>query len=310
MHINSYSSVYALGHKAICGIFNGPVVLEEKIDGSQFSMGIVGGELSCRSKGTEQRPDAPDSMFQAAIDVIRTLPLHPGYVYRCEYLRKPKHNTLAYDRTPKNHLIIFDIQTGMESYMTPAEKAAEAERLGLECVPLLHRGVVEDFERFKQFLERESVLGGVKIEGIVVKNYSLFTQEKKIACGKFVSEAFKESHTKEWKNSNPTNKDILALLTETYKTEARWRKAVQHLRESGNLENSPRDIGKLIREVPADILKENEDDIKAALFTHAWPHIQRGVVRGFAEWYKAELAQDAFSSTINHLPDVGKKEQQ
>ena len=42
--LTSYPKVYQLGHKAVLDIFSGPVVIQEKIDGSQFSFGLVGGE--------------------------------------------------------------------------------------------------------------------------------------------------------------------------------------------------------------------------------------------------------------------------
>ena len=71
-------------------------------------------------------------------------------------------------------------------------KKAEAERLGLECVPLLYKGMIKSPDELLKFLDAESILGGTKIEGVVVKNYNLFTLEKKIAMGKFVREDFKE----------------------------------------------------------------------------------------------------------------------
>ena len=145
------------------------------------------------------------------------------------------------------------------------------------------------------FLERESILGGCKIEGIVVKNYSVFTKDKKAAMGKYVSEAFKEKHQGEWRKANPTQSDIVETLSAIYSTQARWQKALQHLREAGKLEGSPRDIGLLIQEVPNDILKEEEDQIKQTLFEHFWPKIRRGVTNGLPQWYKDELAKSAFS---------------
>ena len=56
--IHSYPSIYALGHKAVADIFNEPVLVEEKVDGSQFGFGIYEtdpGEWAprCRSKGAE-----------------------------------------------------------------------------------------------------------------------------------------------------------------------------------------------------------------------------------------------------------------
>ena len=178
--------------------------------------------------------------------------------------------------------------------MSHEQKTEEANRLGLEVVPLLFSGKVENFEMFKSFLDKESILGATTIEGVVIKNYSLFTAEKKVAMGKYVSEKFKEVHSGDWKERNPTSKDFETILVEKYRTEARWRKAVQHLREAGTLTESPQDIGLLIRAVPVDILKECEEEIKETLFKHVWPHISRGLTRGLPEWYKEELAKTAF----------------
>lgn len=293
-NINSYPSVMQLGHKMIADIFSGTVLVEEKIDGSQFSFGVIGGELVCRSKGKQQLLDAPDDMFKPAIETAKSLDLHPDWVYRGELLNKPKHNTLVYSRVPEKNIILFDIQTGIETYMTPEEKRAEAERIGLECVPLLYHGTVTDFEMFKTFLDRESVLGGTLVEGVVIKNYALYTAEKKVAMGKYVSEKFKEVHAGDWKDRNPSSKDFETIVIEKYRSEARWQKAIQHLREEGQLTDSPQDIGLLIREVPNDIKKECEQEIKDVLFAHFWSHISRGVTRGLPEWYKEELAKTAF----------------
>lgn len=297
MTINSYPSIFAIGHRAIADIFSSNVVVEEKIDGSQFSFGVIDGELMCRSKGQQLVLDAPEKMFRTAVDVAGSLDLRPGWIYRAEYLQAPKHNTLSYLRVPKNHLALFDVQTGIEQYLSPDQKREEAERLGIESVPTVHVGKVETLDAFTEFLDRESALGGCKIEGVVVKNYSVFTHEKKVALGKFVSEAFKEKHATDWKQSNPTRADVVQMLIQEYRTDARWRKAVQHLRDAGHLEGSPRDIGKLIQEVPNDVLSDSEDEIRERLFKHFWPHIKRGLVAGFPEFYKREIAANAFEDS-------------
>lgn len=294
--VNSYPTVFQLGHSAVKEIFSGSVNVEEKVDGSQFSFGVIDGELVCRSKGKQLINDAPEKMFTKAVESVRRMEfkLTPGWIYRGEYLEKPKHNTLNYSRVPHGNIIIFDVAIAPEEYLDYDHKKQEAARLGLEVVPLVFSGKVENFEMFQSFLEQESILGGTKVEGVVIKNYSLFTMEKKIAIAKYVSEAFKEIHEGDWKQRNPTQKDIEALLIEQYKTPARWNKAIQHLRESGQLEGSPRDIGKLMKEIPADVAKECEDEIKEKLFKHFWPHISRGITSGLPEWYKAELAKSAF----------------
>jgi len=295
--LSSYPSIYAIGHKAIQNIFESDVIVEEKIDGSQFSFGTHKGELFCRSKGQSLIIEEPEKLFAKAVQVVKTLDLREGWTYRAEYLRTPKHNTLAYGRIPNNHIIIFDIETSVQTFLSHEGKYHEAQRLGLECVPALFQGKVENLDQFKTFLEKDSVLGGCKVEGVVVKNYNIFTDRKQIAVGKFVSEAFKEKHTTEWKKTNPGRQDVIELLVQEYKTDARWRKAIQHLRDDGKLEGSPRDIGNLIREVPEDILKESGEEIKIRLFDFFWPHIRRGVIRGFPEFYKEELAKNAFTPT-------------
>jgi hypothetical protein len=232
-------------------------------------------------------------MFAKAAETVKNLfeKVTPGWTYRGEFLAKPKHNSLAYDRVPAGNIIIFDINTGDQEYLSYEDKVVEASRLGLETVPRLFSGRVADVSQFRTFLDTVSVLGGQQIEGVVVKpkDYNLFGLDKKVLMGKFVSEAFKEVHRKAWAENNPTTKDVIGLITMQYGTPARWNKAIQHLREAGKLVDDVKDIGPLIKEIPGDVLKECEDDIKAELFKFAWPHIRRGLTRGFPEFYKSKL---------------------
>ncbi len=100
--LHSYPKVYAIGHGAIAELFDGDVLVEEKIDGSQFSFGrSVDGELLMRSRGATIVPGSSDSkMFAAAIATVQSLSpnLIHGWTYRCEYLAKPKHNVLRSHR--------------------------------------------------------------------------------------------------------------------------------------------------------------------------------------------------------------------
>jgi len=292
---HSYPSIYNLGHKALDNLFRDLVLIEEKVDGSQLSAGIIDGELRVRSKSKEMVIDAPEKMFIPAVNAIKELPLTPGWTYRGEFLGKPKHNCLAYSRIPEKHFIIFDINTNEECYLNYDEKVVEANRLGLEIVPRLFEGEISGPEHLRALLETESILGGTKIEGIVIKNYSQFGPDKKTLMGKFVSEAFKEKHAGEWKAANPGKTEIVQSLIAGLKTDARWNKAIQHLRDNGEIESSPRDIGNLIKEIQSDVKKECEDEIKEALFRYAWPQIQRGIVAGVPEWYKQKLMDDQFA---------------
>lgn len=294
---HSYPSIYALGHRYVGDLLLDPILVEEKVDGSQFSFGkFPGSGLKCRSKGAEIYLDAPPKMFDLAVETVKSLEplLKEDWTYRGEFLAKPKHNVLAYSRVPKGNIILFDINTDNETYLTYEDKQEEAARLDLELVPRLFNGLLADLEVFKALLETESILGGQKVEGVVIKNYARFGLDKKALMGKFVSEAFKEKHQKDWKTDNPTSIDVIQALIATYRVPARWAKAVQHLKEAGLLEQSHRDIGSLIKEAKADIVKECGDEIKDTLYNWAIERILRGATGGLPEYYKEELAKLQF----------------
>lgn len=295
---HSYPSIFALGHRALADLFADPVTVEEKVDGSQFSFGRFNGELRCRSKGAQLNIVAPEKMFVRAVEAAEGLDLHDGWTYRAEYLQKPKHNCLLYERVPAKHLIVFDINVGNEDYLSWERKSEEAARLGLEVVPRIAEQAFHDVSSFREMLDRVSVLGGQKIEGVVVKNYRRFGPDKKVLMGKFVSEAFKEVHAAEWKAENPKGGDVVQALIRQYKTPARWAKAVQHLREAGKITDTPRDIGLLIKEAQDDLMREEEQAIKDRLYQWARPQIARAAVGGIAEWYKDELLKAQFAGGV------------
>ncbi len=306
---HSYPSIFNLGHRYIADLLLDPVLVEEKVDGSQISFGkfavvhegVTHYDLRMRSKGAELNILAPKGMFKKAVDYVQSIAhmLTPEWTYRGEYLAKPKHNVLAYDRVPNNHIIIFDINTEEETYLDMGAKHAEATRIGLEVVTPLFYGIIESPEKFRQLLDTTSILGGQKIEGVVIKNYARFGQDKKVLLGKFVSEAFKEVHKGEWRAANPSTGDIITNLVNELKTPARWDKAIHHLRDAGQLEGSPKDIGLLMKEVPADIEKEEMEYIKQKLFDYAWPQIRRGVTAGLPQWYKEELMKLQFEQPVS-----------
>lgn len=272
--------------------------MQEKVDGSQISFGSFDGELKIRSKGKELVLDAPEKMFRKAVAAIRDRHeaglLVDGFTYRGEYLETPAHNVNRHDRTPQDHIIIFDVCSGYETYLGPAFAQLAAFDIGFEYVPVFYTGRVNDLESLLSLLDRESVLGGCKIEGIVVKNYHRFGSDGKALLGKYVSDKFKEAHGKVWKNTNPKSGDIILDLQMRYKTEARWQKALQHLRELGQLTDTPADIGKLIVEIQRDTDWECSEEIKELLYKWAWPKIARHITGGAPQWYKDLLAAKQF----------------
>ncbi|MDV7392004.1 hypothetical protein RZS08_11640, partial [Arthrospira platensis SPKY1] len=138
-----------------------------------------------------------------------------------EYLQKQKHNTLAYSRIPKNHIVIFDIEDINGNPFLPESKRKMVENIGFET-PQLFDVEIKTADDILNLMNAESMLGGTTIEGVVIKNYGKLVPDGKYMVGKYVSEKFKEKHVKEWRGNNPSAKDIISLIGEELKTEARY----------------------------------------------------------------------------------------
>jgi hypothetical protein len=292
--VPGYGKVFQLGSVGTERALMGSVVVQEKIDGSQFAFGVnEDGEVVLRSHHQPISPMNCPGMFKAAMDHVLSLDLSwvvPDTYFFCEVLAKPKHNTIAYERTPKNHLVLFDSSSPMGWYGR-SELWVWAEHLGIDLVPELYRGEA-NVEMLRSMLLTPSYLGGSTVEGVVVKNYG-----ENIALGgrlqplfvKLVSEAFKERNSKEFHKG--TTRGTIESYVESFRSEARWMKAIQHLREQGLLIGAPQDIGPLIHEIERDLKEEESENIKRAMFGFVISDILRKAKAGFPEFYKEKLIE-------------------
>jgi hypothetical protein len=292
--VPSYTKIMALGSSGTENALNGFVYVQEKVDGSQFSMGVnEDGQVVMRSHHQDLHAETYPKMFMPAIDYVLSLDMarlfdEDTYFY-CEYLGSPKHNTLSYARIPTNHLILFDALVGGAWANRPLLEAY-SETLGIDVVPELWHGDGLTLDTLKGLLATPSYLGNETVEGVVIKNH-----DQHIVLGghyfpiftKMVNEKFKERHKVEWKKQ--TVRGNVDDYVASFASEARWQKAVQHLAEQGRLLNAPQDIGPLIKEVDRDIKEEEIENIKTDLYRLVIGEILRKAKAGLPEWYKAKL---------------------
>lgn len=306
--IKSYPRIHQPHHREALKAVGHPVVIQEKYDGSQISFGIIDGKLEIKSHHKRIDLDQP-GMFAKAVDTIKALHknhyLVRDYVYRGEYLSKPKHNTLTYGRVPDGYIVLYDIEFGNGSNKFSGSRyvAAEAQRLGLEPA-VTHaiddcwvEGVFDQNSIRQNFWDRESSLGG-KAEGFVVKCYSVLDCQDKVLMVKYVNPEFSEKHQGDWKKRHPNKKDILAYIVGEFNKEAIYKKAVQNLNEQGLLKKEVCDIGPLVKEIYTDFANEQSEVCKQLLWDHFGETITKMLVGNFAKWYKDELAQDAFTDAL------------
>ncbi len=309
-HLPSYVHIATLGSAFTENALVGEVTIQEKVDGSQFRWGLdVKGELKVGTKGTIIGHPDENKMFKEGAEYLFSIEtlikenFRPNTYFYGEYLQKPKHNVLCYERVPKNHIVLFDSMCEGK-YAKRDGLIKIADFLGVDLIPELFRGILKDravgggftnpLDHLKRIIETTpSFLGKELIEGIVIKNY-----DQTILIGgqiyplftKYVRESFKERHESEWKTAS--KKTTIDEFIKSFKNEARWQKAIIHLKEQGRLEQSPRDIGNLIKLIQEDIKAEETENIKNFLHDRVIGDIMRVSVMGFAEWYKEFLIKE------------------
>lgn len=293
--VPSYGKVLTIGAAMTENALSGEVVIQEKVDGSLFGFGVTDDDqLTVRSKGKVMDIDGPDAMFLKAVDYVKSIkqellsyPRNDIYFY-CEYLQKPKHNVLSYEKIPQNHLVLFDALVGGK-WADRAQLLKFGELWSIDVIPELYRGEATP-DTIKSLLGTQSFLGKEIIEGVVIKNYNqnfmlggqiftLFT--------KYVREEFKERHVVEWRDKKPRGQ--LDEYLKAFKSEARWQKAIIHAKELGKLQNAPQDIGMLLEMIQRDVEEEEKENIKDFLYKCFIKDILRSSTKDFPMWYKDQL---------------------
>lgn len=238
-------------------------------------------------------------MFAPAVGTVLSLPLPNDIFFFGETLQRKKHNVLTYDKVPKKHIALFGaLHISEQTWLSYEDLWEWAEYFNIDCVPLIDQGILDLkgtdlLEMFKQYLNTESYLGGPNIEGIVIKNLHndmmIGEQYVPFLTGKYVSEAFKEVHRKKSYGIGE-RKSKLEILSESYRNEARWHKALQHLKETNNDIKKLQTIGDLIARVKQDVSEECSEEIKDALWDIFKGEILRKATHGLPEWFKELLA--------------------
>lgn len=279
---HQYPKIYALGSIEVADILKEPVEVTEKVDGSQIGFGVIDGELIIRSKGSLIVQGQPNGLFKNATAYIISIKdrLKQNWFYYGECLQSPRHNKLKYDRVPRGNIALYGVKGASGVFLGWETVRSVAESFDMDCVPILGSGyyTVEELEKF---LELKSFLGG-DIEGIVISSPSM--------SAKLVRQEFKEVMRE--KKPKAAQGDTDKAIQETFAafcTQARWDKAIQHLRESDEIKGSNSDIGLIIREIQRDVLEEEEGYVKELLWSMFRRKFLSAVVEGFPKYYQEKL---------------------
>ena len=311
-----FPKIHNLGTPPVDGILEGDDTLEvtEKLDGSQFGFGKQNGEFFMRSRNNNLS-EIPSDMFSVIMKYVEEklkpaiMSMRNDCVFYGEYLRGQKSNVLKYDRIPKNNLILFGYFELIGGKVIASEHSTleeYADLFDVEAVPLLWRGRAGDLtpEKILDLVKTSnSVLGGDMVEGVVIKRYGDWywraaDHTYPLRAAKFVQDIFKEKASKAPEHRKA--KDCWAEFCESFRTEARWRKAVQRITEDGTITYTPKDIGALVKLVQEDVRSEDSELIQEMLWKFfGEPDCIKKSITGMPQWYKEQLALGTFTEGKN-----------
>lgn len=309
MRIPAYPHIIHIGERGTDTLLVGDVYVEEKYDGSQFRIGYTNADgiiLGSHKQDIDafNRP----KMFEKGIEYAETLGDKMKYLMEsfngavgvfayCEYFAGPRQNTLVYSKIPQNHLMLFDFlvifNDFSEYWVNPNNLRGFADDLGISCASVLgvYNNPPIDILMDAKWFDQNSSLGGPTVEGVVFKNYdqlSTYNNRAQPTFAKFVSKQFKEKNDKSWSDAKPLN-GADAIVARYKGVEARWKKSIQHAAEQGLLTFQPKDIGMLCKMIVDDVVDEEKEAIKEALWKVFNSSIAKAAVAGFAEYYKEKL---------------------
>lgn len=278
----------------------GIMFLQEKIDGSQFRFRVIDGELRCWSRGRQLNVTEHnhDKLFASAVESAKRLAalLPEGHVFCAEAMASRRHNIVQYDRAPSTGMVLFDVWTPQLGYADHMGVSAWGDALGLEVAPYIRTFGPGQFINIPALVEETrsavSMLGG-PVEGFVLKALDAVDRFGGLVRWKIINPSFSE--TKVVKKATSQHAELFEI-GKSVATAMRWQKAVNRLREKGLLRMNNSDIGQVIKEIQADIEKEELDVIKARLWVGARKDIFRGALDGFPGWYQAQLATGGFDA--------------
>lgn len=276
MTFKKYPDIERLGsedNKEIIKFGEDTLVIEEKVDGGNGSFWLEPEDkrfdtLHFGSRNRDLTSDEDKKTFakqQIELkDQLLDKKLNPDYVYYIEWMAK---HTINYTSAPD--VIGLDIRLkhqanaeGFGMFLGRDSREKEFERLGIENVPIVWRGTVQELKKLNviELIPKSKYYDG-KAEGIVIKNYC-----RKHPAGnhqlyaKIVTDEFKENNKAVFGGIRQKNSDTSKIIGE-FCTDARIRKAILKFVHEDGEELSLKLMHKVPTYVIKDILKEEFNGI-------------------------------------------------
>ena len=280
MKWKKYIKIRALGTDETEGIFEGTCVVQEKVDGANFSFYVENNKLLVASRNMVMVDKKNSGNWKAMLPVTEAYNQHkdkfnPNYLYVGESTQR---HTISYTDIP--NFIGYDIwNEETESFLDWKDTKKEFASIGL---PFIHvhferEGSEITIEELRECIKNSAYKDG-PAEGVVIKNYNELDGHDRQMFAKIVTDEFKESNRKAFGGIDQPKKEnnSTILIAETYGTNARIEKIIHKLVDEGNkLDMSL--IPVLFNAVSEDIFEENAVEIYHTFDKIDFKHL-RGIV--------------------------------
>lgn len=256
-----YLKIHSLGSPETEGILDEVVVVESKIDGSNFRVRYLPEEnkLIFGSRNNELSNDTDEEQWIAIKSYKKAFKEHkesfiPNVIYFSESMQK---HTISYDSGIPDTIgyDIFDLERN-EFWDWKAAKQA-FENIGIPFINVHYEGLLKDItkEQLNEYI-KQSPYRKEGDEGIVIKCYKKLNPYGRPLFAKIVDLIFKEKNKTVFKGETPKVKTNDEDIVEEYFTKGRFIKAINHFKDDNEIIDMSL-MPKLFKYISEDILSEN-----------------------------------------------------
>ncbi len=183
----------SMDDKQIKILFDGEVIVEEKVDGGIVGLSYVGDEIKIQGRGRYILPSENSKQFYGlnswAYQHYENIMLIPeGWIVFGEWLRV-KHN-IFYDRLP-DYFIAFDVWDGTK-YLLYKDKCILLSLLNFNEVPFICNSKSLSIKDIPKLIGKSRYSSSEIMEGLVFKN------QTNGLYGKYVRREFDDSIEEHW----------------------------------------------------------------------------------------------------------------
>lgn len=299
----AYPKIHRLGKEETDNILDGPVIVQEKVDGANISIFELDGKLRCGTRTRMLPEDESFNGFQEAVKSNLNLAMYfsrnPDHILYGEWLVK---HTITYPDEAYRKIYLFDIYNRVTKEWLPQETVrAEAEFLGLEYPNIFAQGVLTE-EVIKEFVGKSHIAPAG--EGVVIKHEGFVNKFGDHVYAKIVHEKFKESNAIVFGGNNKHSETYWEMyIVNKYCTVGRVQKVMQKLQAETERRLDMKETPQIAGTAYHDLITEEAWEIAKKV-----PAVNYKKLQGLAYKKFIQIYHDILNNTLSIADTKGTQE--